>query len=174
MEFETNLNVPYSDPNAYVQNGKTQSNEIKKVVFQQPYECVPPYYVNNNFKKHNCDCVNSKRPNCDCDKAENQKCEHRNKPNFPFPFDIKNLLPLISNLGATNNGGIGNILSILGGQKLNNENVEGGMDLSKIISTVMSNSGGFNLLDLFGNKKRKEKRDIKTTDIPIENYTRVE
>ncbi len=174
MEFESNFNVPYCDPNAYVQGFKKDNSNAKKVVFQQPYECMPPHYQNNNFCKHGCECVKPLKPKHECDYKDNKKNENNFKPSFPFSFDIKTLLPLLSNLGGSNNGGISNIISMLGNKSSNNETGNTGFDFSKLISTFMSNSNGFNLLNLFGKKKETNKKEVKTTDIPIKNYTRVE
>ena len=52
MEFEDNKNAMFCDPNAYIQNFNNNKKETRKVVFQEPYECLPSRYINNNFKKH--------------------------------------------------------------------------------------------------------------------------
>jgi len=58
MENFKNESSLYVDPNAYIVGVK---KEQKKVVFSEPYECLPSYYANNNFKKVNCNCVS--KPN---------------------------------------------------------------------------------------------------------------
>ena len=162
MEFEDNKNAFYCDPNAYIQNCSNQ--QTQKVVFQEPYECLPNRYLNNNFKKHDCNCVPTPKSKCDCKK------EQKPKPNSPFSFDIKNLLPILSGLSGGNNAGIGNIISML---SKGGTSGDGGFDISKILSLFLS-GGGSNLLGGMFNKTTKKEQLIKSTDIPIKNYTRVD
>lgn len=171
MEFEDNKNAMYCDPNAYILSNKKQ--QTKKVVFQEPYECLPNRYLNNNFNKHGCDfCCKPKpkqRPKCDCEK---ENCKSQN-PNSSFPFDVKDFFPLLSGIGGVNNSGIGNIISMLGNVGIGGNNSGSGFDVSKVLSSLMSNGGG-NLLNGLFKKRDKKEHNIKSTDIPIKNYTRVE
>ena len=132
MEFEDNKNAIYCDPNAYIQGVKKQ--QTKKVVFQEPYECLPNRYLNHNFNKHDCDfCCPPKPkeiPKCDCEKGHKN-----NKSNFSFPFDITNLLPILSGLGGGNGAGIGNIISMLGKGAKTSKDGASGFDISKILPT---------------------------------------
>lgn len=169
----------------------------QKVVFSEPYESVPNFYLNNNFKKGNCDCIPKPKPKCP-------------PPKPPFSFDLKNILPLLSGLFKGGNGasGIGNILSILnqnssgeqfrgeqGGVEQGNGWQSGGtqggnLDFSSILKTL-SNSGGLDgILNLFKPKNKNEKTKSglfknnmtnlseddtnKSTDFVIKNYSRVE
>lgn len=221
MEFEDSRLALFSEPNAFIQNfnnPKQKEKEIKKIVFQEPYETLPNFYINNNFTKHNCDCVkghNSKDCNCDKDKhfRNNQSnnlfpkdnfcynhdcnCNHENlnSKNYcqhddnchnvnssklnGFGFDLKSLLPL---LGMFNKGGgadLGSIVSLLN----NNVKSQDGNNSNpmNLISSLLSNkdavSGILNMfkgggLNMF-NKKQSIKKELKTTDFEIKNYTRV-
>jgi len=165
MEFDNNSNNIYCDPNAYIQTSQklVETEKIKKVVFQEPYENLPTHYINNNFKKHDCDCVykpKEEKPHKPTD------CKPKHNSNF-LGFDLKNLLPLLSGfLGGNCGRGIGNILSVL-----NNQNASGGgLDFPKLISTFMTNGG----LNLFNKKTNKKEEKIKSTDLNIEDYIRVE
>ena len=227
MEFEDSRLALFPEPNAYIQkfNKDCKEKGIKKVVFQEPYETLPNFYINNNFTKHGCDCVakhnnhsNSKYANfdCNCNHRNNQyvnlspkedfcynhnrnncNCEHGNsgcndkfnhddnchneKTNQKgFGFDIKNLLPL---LGLFNKGS-GADLSGLVGMLNNTDKSQNGNDKNpmNLISNLMSNkdmmSGILNLfkgggLNIFS-KKQTTKKELKTTDFEIKNYTRVE
>ena len=97
-----------------------------------------------------------------------------------FNFDIKSLLPI---LGMFNKNGGADLSSLVGmlnntnnSQDANNSNPMG------LISSILSNpnamSGILNMfkgggLNLF-NKKQTTKKELKTTDFEIKNYTRVE
>lgn len=165
MEFEDNKNAMFCDPNAYIKNFNNNKKETRKVVFQEPYECLPSRYINNNFKKHECDCVNKKKE-CSCHDKPKEKSNQRCGPSFPF--DFKSLLPLISNLGGNKTSGFGNILSML----MNNNSASGGLDISKLLTSFLSGNGN-NLFKGMLNKQEKKGHEIKSTDIPIKNYTRV-
>lgn len=140
----------------------------QKVVFSEPYESVPNFYLNNNFKKGNCDCIPKPKPKCP-------------PPKPPFSFDLKNILPLLSGLfkGGSGAGGIGNILSILNqnssgeqggvqsggwqsggaqGSGWQSGGTQGGsLDFSSILKTL-SNTGGLDgILNLFKPKTKNEK-----------------
>lgn len=225
MEFEDSRNALFCDPNAYIQRFDVENKcKPKKVIFQEPYESLPAFYLDNNFIKHECDCVLKHKhdnnynhgnkqdmhcnhstncePNdyffkkgfynhnishdCNCNRGNKNynQCEHGdncNKDNSKqngFSFDLKSLLPL---LGLFNKGGGSDLSSIVGllnktGSTNNNSNPIG------LISSLMSNKdlmgGILNLfkgggLNLF-NKKQSVKKELKTTDFEIKNYTRVE
>ncbi len=219
MDFEDNLNSLYCDPNAYIQRFE-KNKETKKIVFQEPYECLPSYYINNDLKKHNCDCVakhnnhsnnNYGNPDYNCNqrnKKINQYgnlfpkedcCNHNgnynlnNKDNHNdnchnndsqkqsgFGFDLKNLLPLLS---LFNMGGGADLSSLVG--MLNNADKSqtgNNSNPMNLISNLMSNkemmSGILNMFKGGGlnkfSKKQATKKELKTTDFEIKNYTRVE
>ncbi len=186
MEFEDSRFALFSEPNAYIQPLKRLEKEekkVKKIVFQEPYETLPQFYLNNNFKKHDCDCVqktfNKYGSNCNhgnqnycCNHDDHNKKNNCNQNNKSIGFDLKSLLPL---LGAFNKGGadISNITKLLSNQSQNTS--------SNLISTLLSNKdmmssilnmfkgGGLNI-----NKSKPAKKQLKTTDFEIKNYTRVE
>lgn len=189
MEFEDSRYALFPEPNAYIQkfNIKKEDKEIKKIVFQEPYETLPNYHLNNNFTKHDCDCVSkskfgeSEKGDCGYNKknssSHNNNCNNNNTKQHSFGLDLKGLLPI---LGLLNKGGadLGNLVGLLSNNS-NSENLTGSMGL---ISNLMSNKdimGG--LLNLFKggglnffNKKPQTKKELKTTDFEIKNYTRVE
>lgn len=174
MEFEDSRFALFPEPNAYIQKCNKDICEPKKVVFQEPYESMPAFYINNNFKKGNCDCVPKPKKNDNC---HNNKCNcNTKKDNKNSSFDLKNLLPL---LGMFNKGGGADLSSLVG---MLNNNSQQNTNPMNLISTLMSNkdmmSGVLNLfkgggLNLF-NKKQSQKKEIKTTDFEIKNYTKVE
>ena len=199
MEYEDSRFALFPEPNANIQRFEKRAKETKKIIFQEPYETLPNYYINNNFTKHDCDCVSNQKRNfdynskqhrdcnCDHDKNSNNQSNHdcncnQNSSNNQngFGFDIKNLLPL---LGLFNKGGGADLSSLVGmlnnannSQKGNNSNP------MSLISSILSNkdamSGILNMfksggLNLFG-KKQTAKKELKTTDYEIKNYTRVE
>lgn len=199
MQFENNVNAMFCDPNAYIQRyeKKEQEKKTEKVVFSEPYETLPNYYIDNHFKKHNCDCIpklkNDKNGDrCGCDNClngghlnnyqcnSNHDCKSNHGANNVFGFDFKNILPL---LGLFNKGGGADLSGLI--KTLNNNNdssIESNSTAMNLISSLMSNknmmSGIMNLfsgggLNLF-NKKSKSTKEIKTTDYEIKNYTRVE
>ena len=81
MEKEDSRFALFTEPNAYVQNYNNancdckKEKERKKIVFQEPYETLPNFYVNNNFTKHN--CVKNNQP-CDIfpKPHHDYKCNH--------------------------------------------------------------------------------------------------
>lgn len=162
MKNFKNESALFADPNAYILGMKKES---KKVVFSEPYECLPSYYQNNSFKKGNCDCVPKPKPKqreCDCEK----KCNHSNRKSGGF--DLKNLMPILSLLGGGGGIDLSKITSILGGD-IGEQNPIG------LISSLMQNSGGLgNILNMFKPKQTKPENSIKSTDVEIINYTRVE
>ncbi|MBQ9795442.1 MAG: hypothetical protein IJW36_00575 [Clostridia bacterium] len=205
MEFEDGRNALFCDPNAYIQRfEKKDKNKPKKIIFQEPYESLPNFYINNNFKKGDCDCI---KPKFDCEHGcgyknsytnHNHNCNHENKNTNnqrctncdsnhnnsnnqkSFGFDLKNLLPL---LGMFNKGGgadLSSLVSLLN-SKNNSQNGDNSNPMG-LISSILSNpnalSGILNMfkgggVNLF-NKKQTTKKELKTTDFEIKNYTRVE
>lgn len=161
MEFNDNSQALFSEPNAYIQHfdKPKEKCEPKKVIFQEPYENAPEFFIDNNFKKGDCHCANPKP----------KPCETRR----PF-FDFKNLLPLLCGL-LKNNKTFSPLISIL------SDNKDGNFDPQKLISTLMQNpsalngimsmlkGGGFNLF-----KKKDEKPQMKSTEFPIKDYERVD
>ena len=148
------------------QNNQTKMCSPKKIVFQQPYENLPNFYINNDFKKGNCSCIPKPKP------KPKPQCPPQN---FGFNFDLKNLLPLLSGLlkgGGTSN--FGNIISMLNNSSNDKENANSNLGLSSLINTF-SSSGFSNILNLFKPKQNSNiKNEIKSTDFEIKNYTRVE
>lgn len=177
MEFEDSRNALFSEPNAYIQNfgndtRQKDKSHPKKIVFQEPYENMPNFYIDNNFKKGECDCLPKS-------KAGGDKCDTPKKS--AFPFDLKNILPFLSALGK--GGGLSNLLgSIVGSQGEKGDGKNSGFDLSNIMNLFSSNNNGNGLLDLFKisnlgnlfNKKNKIKKEIKSTDFCIKDYKRIE
>ena len=202
MDFEDSGNALFCDPNAYIQRfEKKEKCNPRKIVFQQPYESMPNFYIDNNFKKGDCGCI-PRGHDCDCNHGNKQQknqtknnhdcnCDyqhhhdddcHNNKTSKQngFDFDLKNLFPLLSML---NNGGGANLSQLVG--MLNNTNNSQNVNNSNpmnLISSILSNpnalSGILNMfkgggVNLFG-RKQTTKKELKTTDFEIKNYTRVE
>lgn len=162
IDYGDSRNALFVEPNAYIQNFNSKK-ETKKVVFQEPYECLPNYYINNNFKKGGCECVEPKKKHedsCNCGANKNDK---DNK----LGFDLKNILPLFAGLNKGQNG-FSNISQILSNKD--------GFNFGNIIQTFLKNPNSLNnVLNLFTGKSKLEnnKQKIETTDYPIKNYTRV-
>ena len=195
MDFEDSRFALFQEPNAYIQKFEKQDkkdNDIKKIVFQEPYERLPNFYLNNHFTKHGCSCVsNSKHSNntslddkCvnGCDEKSGCGNHHDfNSKKNGFSFDIKNLLPL---LGLFGNGVGSDLTSVLGLLNGNSSNPQSGnnFNLTGLISNIMSNKDMFGgILNLFKtgglnlfNNKQSTKKELKTTDFEISNYVRVE
>ncbi len=80
MSFKDNSSALYSDPNAYIQ--RCECADTKKVVFSEPYETMPNFYLNNNFKKGDCSC-NKKDKSLpfkdDCNFHPQQGCRQNNQ-----------------------------------------------------------------------------------------------
>lgn len=181
MKFEDSRNALFPEPNAYIQNfepreKQKEKSHPQKIVFQEPYENIPNFYIDNSFKKGNCDCVpKSNSPNDKCDHPKNKS---------PFPFDLKNILPFLSSLGK--GGGLGNLLAGLtgtGNAKNDGQNSnDSNFDLSNIFNLFSSNNGGNGLLDLFKlsnlgnlfNNKNNTKKEMKSTDFCIKDYKRID
>ena len=158
MEYEDSRNALFVEPNAYVQNFrvKEEKKERKKIIFSEPYECLPPYHINNNFKNKGCDCVSKPK----------EKCEPKPKQNF-FNFDFKSMLPLISSFGGKGFD-LGNITKMLAGNETNSLG---------LISNLLSNKESLgNILNIFkgGKSEMSKTKEIKSTDFPIKDYIRVE
>ena len=185
MDFEDSRNALFPEPNAYIQHFKKEDCQTKKVVFQEPYDTLPSFYINNDFKKGDCNCVpNQKSPNkhdCNCSpfppnfNDNGQKNEHQheqNQQNSP-QFNLGNLLPMLGGMGNSSNG-LGGILNMLGGG-LSGLGGSSGLDLSKIISGL--GSGGLsNILNLFKDKQNNKttQKAIQSTNTNIKNFTRVD
>ncbi len=178
MEQENSQNAIFCDPNAFIQGAERK--QPKKVVFAEPYDCLPTFYIDNNFKKHNCDCLPKPpkppcappRPNCggDCTKP----------PKFTDGFSLKSLAPiLLGLLGKNGNTDITKLLS-----NFSPEQGTTGFDIQKIIGlvgqnpkileSVLSMFKGGGLGGLFKKKAKPTEQKAKQTDHIIKNYTRVE
>lgn len=186
MEFEDSRNALFVEPNAYIQKfDSKEKNKTKKIVFQEPYECMPNYYLNNDFKKGDCDCVHKKHNKDNCEQKENKNWwnvgllpKNEQKTNG-LGFELKNLMPL---LGLFNKSGGANLGQIVGLLNNSNSQENGNVNPINLVSGLFSNnnaiggilnlfkSGGFGMF----NKSKGEKKEIKTTDFEIKNYTRVE
>ncbi len=181
MDFEDSRNALFPEPNAYIQRCDRDECHPKKVVFQEPYENLPRFYIDNDFKKGHCDCVPKKKPH-------DNHHEHDNCTPPPAPhgnnapqFDFKSMMPLLSGLMGKGGGNMSSLMSMF---TQNNSNANStGFDMSNIISTVASNpsmmSGIMNMFKGGGlgglfNKKSSPKVEMKSTDICIKNYTRVD
>lgn len=166
-DFEDSRYALYNDPNAYIQkNDKNKDHKRTKIVFQEPYECMPNYYCNNDFKKHDCYC------GCNRPKKED---------NVNFPFDLKKILPFLSSLG--NGGGLRDILKIFNtGGKDGLTNILSSLGNGGGISNIISSLGGEELGSLLKGldisklfqKKSNKKTEMKSSEINIKDYTRVE
>ena len=171
MEFEDSRTAIFCDPHAFIQG---QQKPAKKVVFAEPYDCLPTFYIDNNFKKHNCDCLpKPPKPKPPCP-----------PPKPMFNFDFKSMMPIL--LGLLNKGGgmdLGKILSNMPQQEGQNSN---GFDFQNLISMVAKNpkilesvmsifkGKGKGLSGLFKKRTENVSEEIKQTDHVINNYTRVE
>mgnify|MGYP004642341957 CR=1 FL=1 len=186
MDFEDSRNAIFCDPNAFIQG--FEKKQIKKVVFAEPYDCLPSFYIDNDFKKHHCDCVPKPKP------------PKQPKPSpctpFSFNFDFKNMLPIL--MGLLSKNGNTDLTKMLSGLTSSNfanatsgENGNGassGFDFQQLVSGVMQNPkmlesvmsifkfGG--LKNLFKSKSKstlqETDKQAKQTDHIIKNYTRVE
>ena len=172
MDFEDSRNAIFCDPHAYIQG--CEKKQIKKVVFAEPYDCLPNFYVDNDFKKHNCNCV-PKPP---------KPCPPPPKPCFPglpFNLDFKALMPILA--GMLGKNGSGEFVKLLNSMPANGGAVSG-FDLKNIIGVVAQNpkilqsimtmfkGGGLN--GLFKKNKSATELSQKQTDHIINNYTRVD
>jgi len=194
MKYEDSRFALFTEPNAYIQRFDRVENKekkVQKIVFQEPYETLPNYHINNNFAKHTCDCVskpnfassvNKLKNNYDLNHGcqsdfDNKKSKSGDKfdVNLPkqkfFGLDLSGLLPL---LGLFNKSGgadfsqMANILNNNAGVDFNPMNI-----ISKLLSNKDSLSG---ILKIFkgGQNNNQINKVIKTTDFEIKNYTRVD
>jgi len=188
--MEDSKNALFVEPNAYInhfnKNDDCKVKPIKKVIFSEPYDCMPNFYFDNHFEKGDCNCVpnkkdkdcnnNNRHHNCNCNNEnmhQNHDCNcnqnykgnnNQNKSNFGF--DIKNLMPI---LGGLNKGGVG-------GLDLNSIsslfNSGGRFDFSKLLSNPQLITS---VMSMFSNKKKSnmKREEIICTDYEIKNYTKV-
>lgn len=174
MEFEDSRNAIFCDPHAFIQG--CEKKQIKKVVFAEPYDCLPNFYIDNDFKKHNCDCVpKSPKPPCP---PPPKPCS----PGLPFNFDFKTLMPLLAGLLGKN--GNDDIAKLLGNLPSNSSSSSGGFDFQKIagivtqnpkiLKSILSIFKGGGLGGLFKKNKPTPEKSVKQTDHIIKNYTKVE
>ncbi len=174
-DFGDNTNALFCDPNAYLQKydscPKCDANNKDrcKIVFQEPYECMPSFHLDNNFKKTDKSCNHHNHDkDCDCNKNNNHNNSQSNSP----MFDIKNLMPMLSALtGGANTNSLGGLLNMLGGKENSMSNI-----LSNLTGGNNNISTLLNGLNLFNNSKKKstKNQEIISTENDIKNYTRVE
>lgn len=166
MEFEDSRNALFTEPNAYIQNNiSLQTEQIKKpkkIIFQEPYDCLPNYYLNNGFRKNE----ESKRKQLPI-REEKTVEKSTNLPGF----DFKNLLPMLGVLGGGSTSGLAGLLSSVMSEG-------NGLDFTKLVSSLLQNKDDLSsILKLFTGKKNeikmKQNKDLKSTDFEIKNYTRV-
>lgn len=180
MEFEDSRTALFVEPNAYIQKYDKKA-EKKKIIFQEPYECMPNYYIDNGFKKGDCDCVNKKIHSNKTDEHKHNNREPQNSKQSGLGFDIKSLLPLLSLFNKGGGADFSSIVGMLNNGEGSSQNGNASNPLN-LVSNLMSNKdmmgavlnlfkgGGLNLF----NKKQKTKKEIQTTDFEIKNYTKVE
>lgn len=181
--IEDNRNALFSEPNAFIQHyPKRERKPREKIVFSEPYECAPNFYFNNNFKKHDCECVpcskNRDRHNNEhCNNVKVPSCEpchNHHSPNTKPMFDFKSILPMLTGLfqGKSGLGDFSKILSSVGSDSKNQ-----GFDFQNIISSLMSNpsmlNGIFKMLSPTTKKASSNLNKEKNADFVIKNYTRV-
>lgn len=157
MNDEDSTKALFPEPNAYLQN--CLKSKTSKVVFSEPYDNMPPFYLNNNFKKGGCDCVH--HPQC---AQSNIKL-----PNFNG-FNFQNLLPIISSILGKNDS-INMFMPIIKAFG-DGKNV----DFNKIITSLLTNK---EVLNGIKNKFVKTPTSnnvgsIEETDFPIDDYKRVD
>ena len=164
MEFEDSRNAFYIDPNAYICKPKKKEN-CKKIVFAEPYENVPNFYINNDFKKsEKCCCNSCAKPNSRLDNNNENKAKPQN---FLSGLNLQNLTPILSMFGG---GGVD--LSKISGIVGNNQS--GIMQLVTSFSNAKELPGFLNLFRNSNSKQTTIKKEIKSTDYEINSYTRVE
>lgn len=148
MEFEDSRNALFVEPNAYIQhfdNNSPQKFSAEKV-FSEPYDSVPSYRPRKETRPI-------------------QQVSHPPK-SLLDSFDFKSLLPLLGTLGGADNG-LGSIVSKL--------TTGEGFNLGSILPELISNKNLVSsLLNGLGSKNKTERKEMKSTDFEIENYTRVE
>lgn len=180
MEFEDSRNAIFCDPNAYIQRYNKKEKQHKKVVFQEPYEKLPNFYLDNNFKRG--DCVLNKHKNlnqdCKCNHEnnclKNRNCHNDNYHNDnsnkekSFGFDFKNMLPLLSLFNKGGNVDLTSIMNMFNNSSGDNQNP------MNIISTLLNSNSGIGNLFKGTTKNKRGGKELKTTDFEIKNYTKVE
>ena len=172
MEYEDSREALFCEPNAYIKN-LNKKETPKKIVFSEPYENVANFYLNNNFKKRDCDCVVNKKEHSFCDSKKEEKpncnCNNQNKGNKSFlsGLNLQSLLPMLGLFNKSGNSGLdlANIMSLLGGKGENN-----------ILSGLLGNKDMLsNITSLFSHKKEQTNtKKLQTTEIDIKSYTKVE
>lgn len=162
---ESNLNALFVEPNAYIQHyndKECKPNNVKKVIFAEPYENSPKYYLKDDFKKAKCDF------------CEHDKPKQKPQPKLPFSFDFKNLLPFLSIFGGgKSNTQLNDLISILGkSANGNNTSILGLLQNKELVNGALNllKGGGLNIFK----QKKENQPKAKTTDFQINNYTRVE
>lgn len=158
--MEDSKNALFVEPNAYINNFNVEQKpfehkqtNIKKVVFSEPYDCMPNFRINNNFKKRNCDCVKPHKPPQDC-----------NKKQGGFNFDFKTFLPLLAKLNLGGNSNMNSITNLL-------SNFGSNFDFNKLFSNPELIQ---TMLKMFNKPKNfTQKEEIICTDYEIKNYTKV-
>lgn len=132
-------------------------------------DCVPTK-KDDNCHHHNHNCK------CGCEKEKKPK-------QSPFSgFDFKSFLPLLTGMGGGGNKDLGKIMSMLGGTKEGSGQSDGlasllgGGGLGNILSMLGGSGGGLGgLMNMFGGgKKEAKKQTLNQSDYPIKEYTRVE
>ena len=166
MEYGDSKNALFVEPNAYIQNYGKEKKGIKKIVFSEPYESLPSYHINNDFKKHNCKCIPDHKPDC-----SKQNCQSNNTTNNFF--DFKNFLPMLT-------GFLGKGFDMSSVSKILNNNQNQSGDMMSNIMNILSSDMGKNILGLLGKKSTKNTKKnsekyhkIKSSDIEIDNFKRV-
>ena len=146
--MEDSRNALFVEPNAYIQKVGNKEKSPSKIIFQEPYESVPNYYMNNGFKKGECDCV------------------HKEKKDSPkSSFDFKSLSPILGMIGGEM-GGLSKLVQGLGSS--------GGF--KDLIGTFLSNPDMISMvMKMFRKDENKStNKTIKKSDLEIKNYTKVE
>ena len=169
MELEDSRNAIFSDPNAYIQR-VDKPNKTKKIVFSEPYENVPNFYINNNFQKGECNCVKTPKKDCECDKKNEQKSNI--KSNFFSGLNMQSLMPLISMFSGGKGLDMAKILSVFSAQN-NSKNI----NTDPLFGAFSNPDLLKNITQMFTNKKTKTdniQSKPKSSDCIINNFSRVE
>lgn len=150
--MEDKRNALFVEPGAYIQRIEKKKSP-NKVIFQEPYESMPNYYMDHGVKKSDHECYHDKHEECEKSKSS--------------PFDIKSLLPLFGSIGGLGNlGGVSNLLSSFNG------------GLKDVLASIMSNpemlKSAIGLITKNKTSKSTVNHEIKKSDLEIKNYTKVE
>ena len=168
MNFEDSRNALFPEPNAYIQKfEKNDCNPPKKIVFQEPYENVPNFYIDNNFKKSD--------KNTACEPHDHHEKNMQNS--LPFSFNLGSILPMLTGLLGKGGSGMSDIISLLG-SGTTEKNGNSGFDLSKLMTMFSGGGQGLgSLLNLLGGKNSKKDKnklkDMKSSDFPIKDYKKI-